>query len=402
MTASSSGTERRARILEALRAAQLDAVVCVLPSDVLLLSGYWPVVATSVAIASASGEVVTLVPQDEAELAEHGWARTETYEPGSLKVLTSPESMVATPLKQVLENLGLTRGRLGMEQRTIYEESSYSATYRMQTVIKPLLSEVVPEAVLEPADAVLAELRSRLTDDEVRRVEQACTMAESAYELGRRSIAIDALEPDVATAVSAGCERDGLADPAAQRAGAFVWCMSGPNSAEAGGAFARTRNRRFRSGDLVLVHSNPYIDGYFTDITRTYCIGRPNDKVCSMYEAIFEAREAAWAAIDAGVEARQVDAAARTVLDRWGFGQYFTHGVGHNVGFTAISPDFPPRLHPASPDVLQIGSTFNLEPAIYIPGFGGIRHCDVVTVTKQGPRLLTAFHNGLESLVLPV
>jgi Xaa-Pro aminopeptidase len=74
--------------------------------------------------------------------------------------------------------------------------------------------------------------------------------------------------------------------------------------------------------------------------------------------------------------------------------------VGHNVGFSAISAEFPPRLHPASPDRLAEGMTFNVEPSIYIKGFGGLRHCDVVTVRADGPELLTPFQADLADLIL--
>jgi Xaa-Pro dipeptidase len=119
-----------------------------------------------------------------------------------------------------------------------------------------------------------------------------------------------------------------------------------------------------------------------------------------MYDAIFAAREAALAAIRPGVAAAEVDAAARGVLTERGFGQYFTHGIGHNVGFSVISMDFPPRLHPASPDRLDVGMTFNIEPSIYISGHGGMRHCDVVTVREDGPEVLTPFQLGVEQLAI--
>jgi Xaa-Pro aminopeptidase len=95
-----------------------------------------------------------------------------------------------------------------------------------------------------------------------------------------------------------------------------------------------------------------------------------------------------------------VDRAAREVLAERGFGEYFTHGVGHNVGFSAISAEFPPRLHPASPDHLEIGMTFNIEPAIYIKGYGGLRQCDVVTVHEDGPEVLTTFQTEPAQLIV--
>jgi len=88
------------------------------------------------------------------------------------------------------------------------------------------------------------------------------------------------------------------------------------------------------------------------------------------------------------------------VLERRGFGTKFTHSTGHGVGFAAIDHDAMPRLHPASRDVLTSGMVFNIEPAIYVPGVLGIRHCDVVLLEASGPRILTQFQATLDELVL--
>jgi Xaa-Pro aminopeptidase/Xaa-Pro dipeptidase len=205
-------------------------------------------------------------------------------------------------------------------------------------------------------------------------------------------------EPKVAATFVTPISVRSPAHPSVRRGGAYVWCMSGENSALAGAAYAMTRIRELRAGDLVLAHGNSYLDGYWTDITRTYRLGEPDERQQAMYDAIFEARAAALAAIPPGARAADVDRAAREVLTARGYGDHFTHGIGHNVGFSAISPNFPPRLHPASADLLELGMTFKVEPAIYIKGYGGIRHCDVVTVREDGPEVLTPFQAEIADL----
>ena len=101
-----------------------------------------------------------------------------------------------------------------------------------------------------------------------------------------------------------------------------------------------------------------------------------------------------------GVRAADVDAAAREVLASRGFGALFKHSTGHGVGFAAIDAGAQPRLHPASPDVLAAGMVCNVEPAIYIDGYGGIRHCDVVAVTEHGCEVLTPFHATVTELAI--
>jgi Xaa-Pro aminopeptidase/Xaa-Pro dipeptidase len=168
--------------------------------------------------------------------------------------------------------------------------------------------------------------------------------------------------------------------------------MSGPNGARAYGAYARSTDRVLAEGDLALVHCNSYADGFWTDITRTYSAGgAPREADAALFDAVREARAAALAAIRPGARARDVDRAAREALTAHGLGDLFKHPTGHAVGFTAIDHDAPPRLHPRSPDVLEEGMVFNVEPAVYREGHGGIRYCDMVAVTATGANLLTPF-----------
>ena len=90
----------------------------------------------------------------------------------------------------------------------------------------------------------------------------------------------------------------------------------------------------------------------------------------------------------------------REVLNERGFGKEFVHGLGHAVGFHAIDHNAPPRLHPASPDILETGMVFNIEPAIYIEDFGGMRHCEMAVVTENGAELLTSFQSGIEQMII--
>jgi Xaa-Pro aminopeptidase len=234
----------------------------------------------------------------------------------------------------------------------------------------------------------------------VDQVAHACQAAGAAFTAASAGMRAGLREPDVAGGVTARLEARGLAEPGAVRAGGFAWCMSGPNAALAGAAYARTRNRELRAGDVVLVHCNAQMNGYWTDITRTYSLGEPDKQRREMFEAMLAARAAALAAIRPGAAAADVDAAARAVLTARGYGAAFTHGVGHNVGFSAISAEFPPRLRPDSPDRLEVGMTFNIEPAIYLEGNCGMRHCDVVTLRETGPEVLTPFQARLDELII--
>ncbi|HZT95597.1 MAG TPA: Xaa-Pro peptidase family protein [Chloroflexota bacterium] len=394
------GAERIDRVRTAIRREGLDGIICQLPSNVLMLSGYWPVVGTAFAVATADGQVAVLAPEDERDLADAGWAAAvETYSPLSMNDLAGPAEHVRKPLSDLLERLRLTGGTVGFEDTTLFEEATYAASFVYGQMLLPTL-QAAASGRLVPMAAVMTSLRSRLTRYEVSKVGDACKVAGIAFRNASRAICPGLREPEVADAFQSRMVVDGLASEDVRRAGSFTFCMSGPNAALAGGAYARTRNRKLEREDLVLVHCNSYLDGYWTDITRTYYLGRPDERTRSVYDAILEARSAALEVIAPGARASEVDRAARDVLDKHGLGRYFTHGIGHNVGFSAISPDFPPRLSPVSPDVLTEGMTFNVEPAAYIEGWGGVRHCDVVTVRPNGPEVLTPFEASIEDLVL--
>jgi Xaa-Pro aminopeptidase len=392
--------ERVERIVRALERAGMDAVLCALPSNVLLLSGYWPVVGTCVAVATREGAVGLAVPEDESDLAAAGWAdATEHFTPGSLDRLAPLMEVVRPPLRRVLARLGVSRGRLGFERGPKLEPSSYAGTNRYGGALEDVLAASCPQAELVPADDVLLALRAVLTARELRDLRRACWIAEDAFRVGARSVVPGATEREVAAAFRAPLRaRAEALGESPVRAGGFVFCMSGPNAVAASRAYARTRGRRIEAGDVVMVHCNSFLNGFWTDITRTYLPAPDGDEARGLFEAVLEARRAALEAIAPGVQGREVDRAARAVLERHGLGDRFLHGTGHGVGFAAVDHNAHPRIHPASADVLEPGMVFNLEPAVYREGWGGIRQCEMVAVGADGVELLTRFQATLPEL----
>ena len=395
-----SDRERVARVTEALERSGLDGLVCSLPVNVLLLSGYWPVVGTSIAVANRDGQVALVVPADELDLAERGWAQAiHVFEAGSLQSLHRAIDGARRPLVEALRTLGLTRGRLGIESGPGFEPSSYAAVHFYGSALRDLVWDLAALASTIPADSLLAGLRSCPTAGELEQIRTACRIAGRAFDTGSRLVEVGQREYRVAAEFRRPLydldEETGVA-----RADGWAFCMSGPHSAHAHGAYARSRGRRVESGDFLLVHCNSCADGYWTDITRTYCLGDPNQQQLRMYQGVLAARDAAFAVIAPGVTGAEVDRAARAVIERSGFGPGFKHPTGHGVGFAAIDHDAIPRMHPQSSDTLEPGMVFNVEPAIYLERVGGLRHCDMVVVTEHGMELLTPFHSGPAELVL--
>lgn len=394
--------ERARRITSALAGAGVDALVCALPVNVLLLSGYWPVVGASVAVATREGAVHVLAPEDEGGLAARGRAdEVRTFSPGSLTELKGAAEAVRAPLRETLKSSGVGRGGvIGYEAGECFEPASYASVHLYGSAVKRVLAEEFPFSALIPADGLLTRLRAAPTRAELEGVRAACRVAAEAFADGARNLRPGLMETEVAANFRAPLSVLGVCAPGVERADGFVFCMSGPNSAGAFAAYQRSRARRVAVGDPVLVHCNSYADGFWTDITRTFCLGEPDERKRRMYEAVFAARRAALEAIRPGVRAATVDAAARRVLEARGFGAGFKHGLGHGVGFAAINHNAPPRLHPASDDVLEAGMVFNVEPAIYVEGYAGMRHCDVVALTDAGAEVLTPFQTRVEQLTV--
>lgn len=383
--------ERHSRIVAMMREERLDALICSSPTEVLLLSGYWPVVGTSVAIFTAEGEVNVLVPSDEHEIAaKSSGAVFTTFNPCELDRLTTPQTAIAQPLTSLCALLSLAHARIGMERNQGIQPASYAVTASYRSALVDILRGAFPQIEIVAVDTLLENLKASKTAIELEKMRVTANIAFAGFANMTEAIHPGLREAEIAGLLQMAFERTPLAGQM-QRSYGFFYCMSGPNSATAAAAYARTRQREVQKGDLVMIHANTCGDGYWTDITRTRTADEPSEKQVQMREALMEARQAALDSIRPGVSAQTVDQAARNILEKHGFGPQFKHGLGHGVGFAAANANGRPRIHPASPDVLEAGMTFNIEPAIYFDGYGGMRHCDVVAVTTSGVEVLTQF-----------
>jgi Xaa-Pro aminopeptidase len=396
MRAMSDATDpdRMRRNVAALAETGLEALVCALPANVLMISGYWPIIGTSIAIITPEGRVGLVVPEDEKKLAERGWAQqTASFEPGSLKEIYPIEQAVIPKLREVAAALGIRAGKIGFEQRAWHEPASYVA----MNLYGAKMAEIIPQAISGATpiggDDLLVKLRSILTPGEIDRVRRACALAAQVFANASGSLHVGVEETSAAACLSQPLF-------SAERAGGHVAVMSGIRSSYAFGSFARSTQNTLRRGQLALVHCNSTIGGFWTDITRTFLLGESDQRRRQMYEAVFASRQAALQAIRPGARAADVDRAARSVMQSHGFGDHFKHPTGHGVGFAAIDHNAPPVFHPRSDDILQPGMVFNIEPAIYVEGQDGMRHCDMVAVTESGAELLTPFLQETNDLVL--
>lgn len=159
---------------------------------------------------------------------------------------------------------------------------------------------------------------------------------------------------------------------------------SGANSAL---PHAKPTYKVFESGDLVTVDFGVVYQGYCSDMTRTFAIGRLNDRQKEIYHVVQRAQSEALAAVKSGMPAKAIDNIARSIITEAGYGEYFGHATGHGVGLDIHEN---PRIAAASEVILRPGMVITIEPGIYIPGVGGVRIEDLVVVTEDGSDVLTA------------
>lgn len=158
---------------------------------------------------------------------------------------------------------------------------------------------------------------------------------------------------------------------------------SGANSSK---PHARATQRTVAKDDFVMVDMGARVDGYNSDLTRTIVLGRVKDRFRKIYRTVSQAQSIAIDRIRAGARASDIDKAGRDYIAKKGFGKYFGHSLGHGIGMDVHEE---PSISSSAAARLTAGMVFTVEPAIYIPGFGGVRIEDMVLVTKNGCEILT-------------
>lgn len=246
------------------------------------------------------------------------------------------------------------------------------------------LTEVLTEAALVPLGPTVAGLRQIKDPGERARLERAASIADAAL-----ASQLDRLRPGV-TERSFQLDLDrAMLDLGADGLSFESIVASGPNSAL---PHARPSERSFAEGDLVVLDFGASVDGYGSDMTRTFCIGEPTERQLDLYDAVHTAQAAGKAAVRDGVEERSIHETCAAVLDERGYGDAFIHGTGHGIGLEIHEQ---PILSPRSVGILRAGLIVTVEPGAYLSGFGGVRVEDSVVVTASGCEPITHAPKGL-------
>lgn len=231
---------------------------------------------------------------------------------------------------------------------------------------------------VEAVDQWVEEIRQTKDAREIESISAAQEITDHAFAYIIERLEPDQVERDIALELEVFMRRagsDGVAFPPI--------VASGPNSAL---PHARASARQIGSGEFVKLDFGARVDGYCADMTRTVVIGRATERHREIHAAVLAANLAGIATVKAGIPGTVVDAAARSVLEERGFGEFFGHGVGHGVGLAVHEL---PTVGPRGSKSLGRGSVITIEPGVYIPDFGGVRIEDLVVVEESGARVLT-------------
>jgi len=238
------------------------------------------------------------------------------------------------------------------------------------------------------AEETLAALRMQKDENELAAMRKAAQIAQQGLQAALASFKIGMTERDLAGELTIQLLRAGSDSELA-----FTPIVSGgPNSAN---PHATPTERPLQAGDLLVIDWGATYDGYLSDITRTFAIGEVEPELAQIARIVMDANQAGRAAVRPGALAEDVDHAARAVIEKAGYGQFFIHRTGHGLGMEGHEP---PYMRAGNTLKLAAGMTFTVEPGIYIPGRGGVRVEDDVVVTESGVETLTDLPRELKTL----
>lgn len=383
-------TQRVEQTAELMRREGFAALVVRLPEHVVMLTGYQPILGNSFCIVSlARGgavEVRMAVPAPEAERASDAQpTQMETYTEETMTWIGDTIKGVHDPLKKLLAAADIPEDAvIGVEGGRLPMATGYTQVGVPGFATFELLRELAPRATLREASSLLAEVEAVKTEGELERIRGAERAAIAGFQAARQTVRGGVTEADVAAEVYAALVRAGYQEDGVWNVQPFVHVMAGRRSSLAYLPWNMTSDAMIEPGDPVLVQLEIGLNGYWAELTRVFFPGSMHETWRNAHMACVRAQDAAMAVIRDGAEAKAVDAAARQVMERAGFGEAFKHGAGHGFGFQAINHGAHPILHPVSPDVMRAGMTHNLEPGVSLHDNGGIRLNDDVAVTRDG------------------
>ena len=280
----------------------------------------------------------------------------------------SPYLLVA----QGLKDRGLSSGRLGMEETVHF-------------VFSDGVSKAAPALSILSGTPVTAGCRMRKSDHEIELMRLAAQVTITAYEAAWRALKPGMTQHQLQRLIDAAYSQLGFPGGASVNVGQYSALPHGS-----------VEPQTIHEGEVVMIDDGCLVEGYTSDITRTFVLGKPADKMRKVFDIVRRAQKAALNTARPGVEAQAVDAAARKVITDSGFGpdyKYFTHRLGHGMGMDGHEWPYLVRGNTLK---LEPNMMFSDEPGVYIHGEFGVRLEDDMHVTENGAELFTGQSASLE------
>ena len=228
---------------------------------------------------------------------------------------------------------------------------------------------------LIPVEGMVESIRAIKEPEEIELITRAAGIADAAMEHIMNKIQAGMTEKEIAWEIERFMREKG-----SDSIPFDIIVASGENSAL---PHAQPSTKTTGKGEPIMIDIGARVEGYSSDLSRTICLGTPDDTFKKLYDIVLGAQLAATAIIKEGMTGAEADNLSRVVIEEAGYTEAFGHGLGHGVG---LAPHEPPRLSPNSPDKLAEGMVFTIEPGIYLDGWGGVRIEDLVIMEKERVR----------------
>jgi len=251
-------------------------------------------------------------------------------------------------------------------------------------------NEQLPNMKLIDASKLIGNLRIYKDQEEIEKIHQAARYGDQALDETRDLIRAGRSEKDIQFALFHAMS----AKPGVVTDSYVIQVLGGERTANPHGFCA---DYVFQKGDAVALDYGVYYDRYWSDYCRTFFIGKPHPRLETIYKIVLEAQLAAIEQVRPGIPIKKVDLAARQIIEKAGFGEFFIHRTGHGIGLDIHEY---PKVHQQNEDILEEGMVFTIEPGIYLPQFGGVRIEDDVVVTKNGVQVLNSYPKDYHSMIL--
>lgn len=368
--------ERRARIEKARRLMaehRLDAILLTGGTSMVYFTGmeWWLSERLTAVVIPAKGEAFVVTPKFE---EERTLEQTRTGPLGAAtRVLTWEED--ENPYQLVhrgLRDAGLATGSVGIEET-------------VRWVFSDGIAKAAPNIRLTSGTPVTAGCRMTKDEHELALMRLASQVTLKAYEAAYKSLREGMTQSEFADLVTRAHRQLGFEGGAGVQVGQYSALPHGSVTPQV-----------IREGTILLIDGGCKVEGYSSDLSRTFVLGKATDKMKQVFEIEHRAQTAALQAARPGVECQAVDAAARQVIEDAGYGpgyRYFTHRVGHGIGMDGHEW---PYLVKGNTLALAPGMTFSDEPGIYLPGEFGVRLEDDMLITETGAELFTPQSPSLE------